>query len=131
MCRLRRRKIDGIAETIPPVEVFGDQTGDLLVLGWGSTFGAIRSAVEQCRERGLSVSSAHLRYMDPMPKNLGDVLTRFERVLIPELNLGQLVTRIRAEYLVNAIGYHKVQGKPFLISDIEAKIEELSDGRES
>ncbi|UCC30447.1 MAG: 2-oxoacid:acceptor oxidoreductase subunit alpha [Phycisphaerales bacterium] len=122
MCRIRRRKIDNIAEAIPPLEINGDDSGELLVIGWGSTYGAITSAVERCRKKGMSVSSAHLRYLDPMQKNVGDVLRRFCRVLVPELNLGQLAYRLRAEYLVDATGFHKIQGKPFTISEIEAEI---------
>ncbi len=121
----RRKKIDNIAETIPPLDVFGDPSGDLLVLGWGSTYGPITSAVERCRAKGKSVSSAHLRYLDPMPKNVGEVLSRFRAVLIPEMNLGQLLAHIRAKYLVDAIGLNKVQGKPFMIQEIEDKINEL------
>ncbi len=133
MCRLRRRKIENIAETIPPLEVFGDESGELLVLGWGSTYGPITSAVEQCRAKGLSVSSAHLRYLNPMPKNTGDVLGQFTRVLIPEMNLGQLAAHIRAAYLGETISLTKVQGRPFSIAEIRAEIEELlgSKGRKS
>lgn len=121
----RRKKIDGIADTIPPLEVHGPPKGELLVLGWGSTYGAITTAVEHCRQKGMSVSSAHLRYLDPMPKNTGDVVRSFRRVLIPEMNLGQLLIRIRATYLVDAIGLNKVQGKPFMVREIETRIEEL------
>ncbi len=128
MCRVRRQKIDNIAETIPLLEVHGDDSGELLVLGWGSTYGAVTSAVDQCREKDMGVSSAHLRYLDPMPKNTGEVLKRFKRVLVPEMNLGQLVKHVRAEYLVDAVGLSKVQGKPFMIREIVAKIEELLDG---
>lgn len=131
MCRTRRKKIDNIAATIPPLTTYGDESGDLLVLGWGSTYGAITSAVERCRAKGLNVSSAHLRYMDPMPRNSGEVVKRFRRVLIPEMNLGQLRMRIRAEFLVDAIGLNKVQGKPFMISEIEGKIEQLFNGRKT
>jgi 2-oxoglutarate ferredoxin oxidoreductase subunit alpha len=130
----RRKKIDNIAETIPPLDVFGDSSGDLLVLGWGSTYGPITTAVERCRAKGMSVSSAQLRYLDPMPKNVGDVLNRFGAVLIPEMNLGQLLAHIRARYLVDAIGLNKVQGKPFMIQEIEDKIEEMlnhHNGRKS
>ena len=87
--------------------------------------------MERARAKGLSVSSAHLRYLDPMPKNTGDVLKRFRRVLIPEMNMGQLHTIVRARFLVDAIGLNKIQGKPFMISDIEGKIEELLNGRKS
>jgi 2-oxoglutarate ferredoxin oxidoreductase subunit alpha len=121
----RRKKIDNIAETIPPLEVLGDPSGDLLVLGWGSTYGPITTAVERCRAKGLSVSSAHLRYLDPMPKNTGEVLSAFRTILIPEMNLGQLLAHIRAAYLVDAIGLNKVQGKPFMIQEIENKIGEI------
>lgn len=85
-------------QDIPPLEVFGAPEGKVLVLGWGSTYGAITTAVEQMRERGHAVSSAHLRYLNPFPSNLGDVLKRFETVIIPELNLGQLCMLIRAQF---------------------------------
>lgn len=129
MCEVRARKIAGIAETIPLQKIIGDETGDLLVVGWGSTYGAITSAVERCRGRGLDVSSVHLRYIEPMPRNLGDILKRFKQVLVPEMNLGQLVRRLRAEYLVDAFGFQKVQGKPFMISEIETRIEQCFNGR--
>jgi len=131
MIRLRRRKIDLIAETIPPLEVHGNTKGELLVLGWGSTYGAIRAAVDRCQAKGLDVSSAHLRYLDPMPSNTGDVLRNFNRVLIPEMNLGQLATNIRASFLVDAISLTKVQGKPFMVKEVESKIETLlNNGKE-
>ena len=131
MVLTRERKIEGIAETIPPLEVYGDESGPLLVVGWGSTYGAITTAVERCRKRGLRVSSIHLRYLNPMAKNLGDVLGRFERVLVPELNRGQLLRRLRSRYLIDAKGFSKVQGMPFLIAEIEARIEETLKGSES
>ncbi len=133
MTLTRRKKVDLIAETIPPLTTHGDASGDLLVLGWGSTYGAITAAVDHARKKGQNVSSAHLRYMDPMPKNTGDVLKKFRRVLIPEMNLGQLLWRIRATFLIDAIGLNKVQGKPFMIREIEDKIDELfsSNGRKS
>jgi 2-oxoglutarate ferredoxin oxidoreductase subunit alpha len=131
MCRIRRKKIDNIAETIPPLEVNGSDSGELLVLGWGSTYGAITSAVDQCRDDGLSVSSAHLRYLDPMPKNTAEVLKKFRQVLIPEMNLGQLIHIIRSKHLVDAIGLNKVQGKPFAIHEIVSKIEEVVNGGKS
>src|SRR5205823_6669757 len=91
MQELRRAKIEGVARDIPPLEVFGPETGDLLILGWGSTYGAIRSAVERLQERGASVAHAHLRHLNPMPSNTGEVLARFRTVLVPEVNLGQLL----------------------------------------
>jgi 2-oxoglutarate ferredoxin oxidoreductase subunit alpha len=131
MVTLREKKIAGIAETIPPLKVLGEPSGELLIVGWGSTYGAIRTAVEQCQKKGMSVSSVHLRHLDPLPKDLGDILRRFKRVLVPEVNRGQLVHRLRDRYLVDAEGYHKVQGVPFLIREIEAKIEEILNGRKS
>lgn len=133
MTLTRRKKVDLIAETIPPLAVHGDASGDLLVLGWGSTYGAITAAVDHARKKGQSVSSAHLRYLDPMPKNTGEVLKKFRRVLIPEMNLGQLLWRIRSTFLIDAIGLNKVQGKPFMIREIEDKIDEhfSSNGRKS
>jgi len=127
MCRLRREKIENIAETIPPLKVIGDESGELLVLSWGSTYGPIISAVEQCRAQGRSVSSAHLRYLNPMPKNTGEVLIRYKRVLIPEMNLGQLAAHIRAAFLCETISLTRVLGRPFFIGEIRAKIEEFLD----
>jgi 2-oxoglutarate ferredoxin oxidoreductase subunit alpha len=125
MIRYRAEKVARIAQDIPDVRVNGDEEGDLLILGWGSTFGAIMTAVERARARGLSVSSAHLRYLNPFPENLGDVLSRFDRVLVPELNLGQLLMLVRARFLVDAVGLNRVTGRPFKVSEIEAKIQEL------
>ncbi|MBM3214654.1 2-oxoacid:acceptor oxidoreductase subunit alpha [Candidatus Poribacteria bacterium] len=122
----RSKKVALVAREMPPLEVHGDPDGGkLLVLGWGSTYGAIRTAVERCREAGQSVSRAHLRWLNPLPEDLGDTLAKFERVLIPELNLGQLLTFVRAKYLIPAIGLHKVQGVPFTASEIQSAIEEL------
>jgi 2-oxoglutarate ferredoxin oxidoreductase subunit alpha len=126
MVKLRAEKVARIANDIPDVEVFGNPNGgDLLVLGWGSTLGAITGATNEARKRGWDVSRAHLRHLNPFPKNLGDVLARFERVLIPEMNLGQLAFMIRGTYLKNVISYPKVQGKPFFRAEILAKIEAL------
>ncbi|MBI2871133.1 MAG: 2-oxoacid:acceptor oxidoreductase subunit alpha [Candidatus Omnitrophica bacterium] len=125
MTRLRAEKIARVADTIPPLEVYGDSKGDLLVLGWGSTYGAIRSAVDQVRKRGRRVSSSHLRYLNPFPKNLGEVIKGFKRVLIPEGNLGQLRMMIRSAFLVDAVGLNRVKGQPFKIADIEQGIEEM------
>jgi len=125
MVRLRAEKIERVAQDIPELEVEGDDQGDLLVLGWGSTYGAIKTAVEARRKAGASVSHAHLRYLNPFPRNLGEILYRFKNVLIPEMNLGQLARVIRAKYLVPAISYTKVQGLPFRSSEIEKKIDEI------
>ncbi len=125
MVRLRAEKVDRIADDIPDVQVHGPQQGDLLVLGWGSTYGAIRTAVERAQANNVSVAHAHLRHMNPFPKNLGDVLSGFDRVLIPELNLGQLALLIRSRYLVDAVSLNKVTGRPLLIREVEAKIAEM------
>jgi 2-oxoglutarate/2-oxoacid ferredoxin oxidoreductase subunit alpha len=125
MVRLRAEKIAGIANFIPEIEVFGKPEGKVLVVGWGGTYGAITSAVEVLQKRGESVSAIHLRYLNPFPRNLGDILSRFEKVLIPELNLGQLQLLLRARYLVDAVGLHKVKGRPFKISELMEKIEEV------
>ena len=124
MVKLRQEKIDRAANDVPSVEVFGAPTGKVLVLGWGSTYGSIASAVEKLHSEGRSVSAAHLRHLNPFPKNLGDVLAGFETVIIPEMNLGQLCTMIRAKYLVNAIPFSKVKGRPFQIREIVRKVEE-------
>ncbi|MEW6730116.1 MAG: 2-oxoacid:acceptor oxidoreductase subunit alpha [Acidobacteriota bacterium] len=125
MVKLRAEKLERIAQDIPDVEVFGKPEGKLLVVGWGSTYGAIVSAVESMQERGKSISAIHLRYLNPFPKNLGDVLSRFERVIVPELNLGQLCLLLRAKYLIDAISYPKVKGKPFQISELVRQFEPL------
>jgi 2-oxoglutarate/2-oxoacid ferredoxin oxidoreductase subunit alpha len=125
MVRLRAAKVAGIVQDVPDIEVFGKPSGEVLVLGWGSTYGAITSAVEHLQSQGLSVSSAHVRYLNPFPKNLGEVLGRFEKILIPELNLGQLALLIRSKYLVDAKTLSKVQGKPFKIQEIVEGVQKL------
>jgi len=125
MTRLRAAKIAGVTREIPPLAVDGPASGDLLVVGWGSTYGAIVSAIERCRAKGLTVSGVHLRHMNPLPGDLGEILGRFERILVPELNTGHLRMRLRAEYLVDAIGLNKIQGKPFMINEIEQAIADL------
>jgi 2-oxoglutarate/2-oxoacid ferredoxin oxidoreductase subunit alpha len=126
MSETRAAKIAGIARDIPELTLEeGDDSGKLLVLGWGSPYGAIREAVRRARARGLSVSHAHLRYMNPFPKNLGQVLSRFERVLIPELNMGQLVKVIKSEFLIPAHSMPKIEGQPFTIDELEERIRHL------
>jgi 2-oxoglutarate ferredoxin oxidoreductase subunit alpha len=124
MVHLRQEKVDRATADIPPLEVFGEKTGKVLVLGWGSTYGSITSAVEKMQGEGKSVSSAHLRHLNPFPKNLGEVLAGFETVIIPEMNLGQLCTMIRAKFLVDAVAFSKVKGRPFQIREIVGKVEE-------
>jgi 2-oxoglutarate ferredoxin oxidoreductase subunit alpha len=118
MMTLRAAKVAGIADDIRPLEVFGPERGDLLILGWGSTYGAIRSAVERLNADGKAVAHAHLRHLNPFPANTEEVLRSYRRVLVPEVNLGQLSVLIRARYLIDAIGYNRVRGKPFRIVEI-------------
>ncbi len=125
MVKLREQKVMGVAECYKPLEVFGESEGDLLVLGWGSTFGAIRGAVTRCQEQGKSVSQVHLRNVWPLPNDLGDILKGFKKVLIPELNRGQLCRLIRSEYLIDAQSLPKVQGKPFTSTELASHIEQL------
>jgi 2-oxoglutarate ferredoxin oxidoreductase subunit alpha len=125
MIRLRAEKVERVAQSIPEVEVHGSSTGGLLVLGWGSTLGAITGAVNLAQQEGLEVSRAHLRHLNPFPRNLGEVLRGFDKILVPEMNSGQLARLLQAEYLVDVVSYPKVQGKPFFRSEILAKIEEL------
>ena len=119
---VRAAKIRGIADFIPELEVTGPDQGDLLVLGWGGTYGAIRAAVEQVRDEGLEVAYAHLRYLNPFPRNLGNVLGRYKQVLVPELNLGQLALLIQAHFPVRVVKLNKVQGVPFQIREVADKI---------
>ena len=129
MVNLRAAKIANVVESIPEVEVFGDQSGELLVLSWGSTYGEALTAVQQARRKGLPVSHVHVRWLRPMPRNLGAVLKNFRKILVPELNLGQFARLIRAEYPVSTQGLNKVEGKPFSVAQIREAIEQmLKDG---
>ncbi|MEW6237740.1 MAG: 2-oxoacid:acceptor oxidoreductase subunit alpha [Candidatus Omnitrophota bacterium] len=123
MVKLRQAKIDGVEEDIPNAEIFGDPSGKLLVLSWGGVYGAAQTAVEFVRESGKSVSSVHLKYLNPFPKNLKKILPNFKKILIPELNLGQLRYIIRAHFLIDAIGLNKTQGKPFRVDEIVEAID--------
>jgi 2-oxoglutarate ferredoxin oxidoreductase subunit alpha len=122
MVRLRAEKIERIAAELPPTDVLGPDRAELLVLGWGSTYGAIRTAVERCQAQGRSVACAHLRHLNPLPADLGEVLDRYEQILVPELNSGQLRLLLRARYLRDIEGLNKVQGQPFRTWEIEEKI---------
>jgi 2-oxoglutarate ferredoxin oxidoreductase subunit alpha len=124
MTRVRRQKVANVAEIIPPQEVFGPESGDLLVVSWGGTYGAVLTAVREAQRRGQSVAHCHLRYMNPFPRNLGDILKRYPRVLVPELNTGQLRTVLRSTFLVDAIGFNKIKGKPFLVAELVERIQE-------
>ena len=130
MVRLRAAKVAKVAEMIPDQEVLGDESGELLVVSWGGTYGSVRTAVERMRAKGADVSHAHLRHLNPMPSNLGSILKRFKKVLVPELNLGQLRMFLRASYLVDARGYNKVQGRPFTIAELTTAIQRALDGQE-
>ena len=123
--RTRAQKIAGIADYIPELEVTGPEQGDLLVLGWGGTHGAIRAAVEQVQGEGLEVARAHLRYLNPLPRNLGNVLGRYKQILVPELNLGQLAFLLQGHFPVRVIKLNKVQGRPFQIREVADKIREV------
>jgi 2-oxoglutarate ferredoxin oxidoreductase subunit alpha len=125
MQELRAAKIAGIARDIAPLDVYGPERGDLLILGWGSTYGALRSAAERLQAEGKSVAHAHLRHLNPFPANTEAVLRSYRRVLIPEINLGQLLLLVRSAYLVDAVGYDKVRGKPFRIAEIVAEADRL------
>lgn len=125
MVHIRQKKIDNIANFIPEQTIYGEQSGELLVLGWGSTMGSIRGAIDECRANGLKVSHAQLQYINPFPKNLGDILSKFKKVLIPELNNGQLAFLIQGTFCRKVEKLNKIKGKPFTISEIKSKIEDL------
>jgi 2-oxoglutarate ferredoxin oxidoreductase subunit alpha len=122
---LRAAKVAGIARDIAPLDVYGPASGDLLILGWGSTYGALRSAVERLQADGRSVAHAHLRHLNPFPANTEAVLRSYRTVLIPEVNLGQLLMLVRARFLIDAVGYDRVRGKPFRIAEIVTEAERL------
>ncbi len=126
MTHLRLGKVLKMANDYAPLDILGEVSGDLLVIGWGGTYGTITTAVEQMKSQDVSVSSIHLRHLFPFPHELKDFLKQFKTVLVPELNTGQLIKMIRAEYLVDAIGFNKIQGRPFTVAEICAKIEELT-----
>jgi 2-oxoglutarate ferredoxin oxidoreductase subunit alpha len=126
MVRLRQAKIDGIAADVPPVEVDDpDGNARVLVLGWGSTFGSIGAAVRLARKAGHSVAQAHLRHLNPFPPNLGDVLRYYDKVLLPEINLGQLALLLRGRFLVDVISYNQVRGLPFRAAELAGVIEDV------
>jgi 2-oxoglutarate/2-oxoacid ferredoxin oxidoreductase subunit alpha len=127
MVRLRAAKVAGIAADIPELEVDDPDGADTLVLGWGSTYGAIGAAVRRVRASGRSIAAAHLHHLNPFPRNTGDVLRRYDQILIPEINLGQLRMLIRAEFLVDAVGYNKVRGRPFRSAELADAISALVD----
>ena len=125
MTNTRAAKIAEVAKVIPEQTVEGPDSGEVLVVSWGGTYGTVRTAAQRFIRRGLPVAHAHLRWLNPFPRNLGSILRRYKRVLVPELNTGQLRFLLRGTYLVDAIGFNKVQGKPFLVGEVAGKIQEL------
>jgi 2-oxoglutarate ferredoxin oxidoreductase subunit alpha len=128
MTKYRARKVEAVVQDIPATPVRGDATGDVLIVGWGSTFGAIAAAVDELRGQGKRVSHVHLRYLNPLPPDLGDILTGFKKVLVPEMNMGQLRMILRSTYLVDAIGLNKVQGQPFKVAEILDGVRRVLEG---
>jgi 2-oxoglutarate/2-oxoacid ferredoxin oxidoreductase subunit alpha len=125
MVRLRAAKVEAIGQDVPDVVPAGDPDGELLVVGWGSTYGSITAALKAQRTAGRRIGHVHLRYLNPLPRNLGQVMERYSKVLVPEMNMGQLSMILRAKYLVDVEGYNKIQGQPFKQAELEAKIEEV------
>jgi 2-oxoglutarate/2-oxoacid ferredoxin oxidoreductase subunit alpha len=125
MVRVRAAKVAAVAQDIPNVLPAGDLEGDLLIVAWGSTCGSITAALKAQRAKGRKIGHLHLRHLNPLPSNLGDVLKRYKKVLVPELNMGQLLWVLRAKYLVDAVGLNKIQGRPFKQAELEQKIEEM------
>ncbi len=125
MVRTRAAKVEAIVQEVPDAVPQGDSSGDLLIVAWGSTQGPITAALKSERARGHRIGHVHLRHLNPLPKNLGEVLKRYDKILVPEMNMGQLLMLLRAKYLVDAQGYNKIQGKPFKQSELEHKIEEI------
>jgi 2-oxoglutarate ferredoxin oxidoreductase subunit alpha len=130
MVRIRAAKVAGIVQDIPDVVPVGDPDGDLLIVAWGSTHGAITAAVRTMREKGHRIGHVHLRYLNPLAANLGEVIKRYKRVLVPELNMGQLLWVLRAKYLVDAVGLNKIQGRPFKQAELENKMLAMLNGQE-
>lgn len=128
MINNRKQKVDNVQKLIPDLQVDGDQQGDLLVLTWGSTYGATKEAIHNIRKKGFKASHAHLRYLNPFPKNLGDILGNFKKILLPELNTGQLALLVRNTFLKEVVQLNKFQGQPFKITEIENKIIEVLGG---
>jgi 2-oxoglutarate ferredoxin oxidoreductase subunit alpha len=125
MVRLRAAKVQAVAQDVPEAVPAGDPDGDLLMVAWGSTYGSLTVALKAQREKGRRIGHLHLRHLNPLPRNLGEVLKRYRKILVPELNMGQLLYVLRAKYLVDAVGLNKIQGRPFKQAEIEGKIEEM------
>jgi len=125
MVRMRAEKVRRVAQEIPPTTINGPATGDLLVVGWGGTYGSITAAVERAHLTGKSVASIHLRHLNPLPPDLGHILREYRKILVPEINSGQLVRILRAEYLVDAVGFNRVRGLPLATDEIYEAITQL------
>jgi 2-oxoglutarate ferredoxin oxidoreductase subunit alpha len=125
MVRIRAAKVEAIVQDVPNVLPNGDPEGDLLIVSWGSTYGSITQSVKEQRAKGRKIGHLHLRYLNPLPGNVGEILKRYKKVLVPELNMGQLLWVLRAKYLVNAVGLNKIQGRPFKQAELDQKIEEM------
>ncbi|HEY4799620.1 MAG TPA: 2-oxoglutarate ferredoxin oxidoreductase subunit alpha, partial [Bacteroidia bacterium] len=127
MVKMRQAKVDKVADYLPEQTIDnGKEKGNILVLGWGSTYGSIKTAVKDCIAKGISVSHVQVKHINPLPKNLGSILKNFDKVLMPEMNNGQFSKIIRDKYLVNTIGFDKIKGVPFTANEIRNKIEELN-----
>ena len=122
MTEIRQRKVDGVAKSIPKCKIDGPENGEILILGWGGTYGAITTAVDRLRGKGITVSHLHLRHLNPLPSDLGEILERFDKVLLPEMNTGQLQWILQAKFMKPITGLHKVQGQPFKAGEIEEKV---------
>ena len=125
MTELRAKKLEKLAEEMPELEVEADEGAELLVLGWGSTYGVVQAAARRVREREIPIATAHLRHLDPLPRNTGEVVRAFPKVLIPEVNTGQLLGMIRGKYLVDAVGHNKMEGLPIFAEELEGAILEV------
>lgn len=130
MVELRARKVARVAESIPDQEIFGDDSGDLLLVSWGGTYGAMRAAAERLHTAGRSLGHMHMRWLNPMPRNVGDILKRYKKILVCELNLGQLQFLLQGCFRVETLGLHKVQGQPFKVKDIVEKVDEILGGEQ-
>ena len=128
MVEARAKKVADIANDLPPLEINGPPSGRLLLVSWGGTLGSVTAAIQEVREAGREISTLHLRQMNPLPRDLGEKLKAFDHVLVPELNNGQLCSLLRAKYLVDAESFSKVNGQPFKVSELKARIEACLDG---
>ena len=125
MVNLRAAKVAGVANSYPRTSINGAESGKTLVIGWGGTYGAITTAVRKLQKEGISISSIHLRHVNPLPNDLGDIMKRFDKIIMPELNMGQLSLLVRAKYQVDAIGINQVTGQPFQVAYLTQKIRDI------